>query len=147
MAGQPNRSGGHNKLSPAEHVVRGNFRASRHAGRTTPPPVPIDATTRRRALHGLPRAARALAGEILDRCGNWDAASLSVLRSYALSAARLHALEQATPADTSAIFRETRHYLRLATALRLEARRIGPEPSAPPNPFARNLCPRDPESD
>jgi len=29
-AGRPGRSGGHNKLSPAEHLLRGTFNATRH---------------------------------------------------------------------------------------------------------------------
>ena len=33
MAGRPGRSGGHNRLSPAEHLLRGTFNPTRHGSR------------------------------------------------------------------------------------------------------------------
>src|SRR5688572_25942205 len=43
MAGRPGRSGGHNKLSPEEHLLRGTWNVTRHGPRPTASPrlVPI----------------------------------------------------------------------------------------------------------
>jgi len=37
-AGRPGRSGGHNRLSPAEHLLRGTFNATRHTALLPPGP-------------------------------------------------------------------------------------------------------------
>ena len=43
MAGRPGRSGGHNKLSPEEHLLRGSWNVTRHGPRPTASPrlVPL----------------------------------------------------------------------------------------------------------
>ena len=61
--------------------------------------------------------------------GGWDSASLGVLRIFVLSGARLRELERSVAADVPAIHCETRTYVRLAAALRLEARRIALVPN------------------
>ena len=65
MAGMPGR-GGHNKLSAAEHVLRGTFRKDRHA--LLPAAVrdaPVSKADRRRVLHGLdPEGRRLDRGEL-----------------------------------------------------------------------------------
>jgi len=52
MAGVKGRSGGHNKLTPAEHRMRGTFRPSRHGARA-------------HAVGGRPEPAADLAGSAL----------------------------------------------------------------------------------
>lgn len=39
MSGRPGRSGGHNRIDPALHILRGTFNATRHAKLLTPQPV------------------------------------------------------------------------------------------------------------
>ncbi len=110
-------SGGHNRLSAAEHVVRGTFRPDRHGARAGDVAnVPLSRAGRRRALAGLAGIARHLAGELLDAYGPWDAASIMTLRQYAQAAARL----EAGISDDAERRREQRAMLALLAALRLE---------------------------
>ena len=90
MAGMPGRSGGHNKLSAAEHLLRGTFRKDRHALLPVPAPeTPVSKADRRRVVHGLDREGRRLAGRLLDEFGDWHASSLHTLRLYVESCRRL----------------------------------------------------------
>jgi hypothetical protein len=135
------QQGGHNAISIAQHQARRTLRPGRHLIPTRPAPAGISDEARRAALRGLTGEARQQASGLLRTHGGWDSASLGLLRAFVLSGARLRALEAAVPQDVPAIHRETRTYVRLAAALRLEARRIDPAPSAPPNRFAMNCCP------
>jgi hypothetical protein len=107
----------------AEHQRRGTVqpvRRLRDPAPSSPPPAPLSAADRRRTLAGLPPEARRIATSLLDAFGDWHAAALSLLRAYALSAARLRALEDAEPVDLAEVRRETRCYLSLLKALDLE---------------------------
>lgn len=82
MAGRPGRSGGHNKISVEEHLLRGTFNASRHARpaalvtaaipRRDPPPEAV--TT------GLSGRGFAFVNECWQTYTGWTPASLALLR-------------------------------------------------------------------
>lgn len=123
MAGVAGRSGGANRVSIAEHLARGTYRPGRHAGRTDPPEVRLTPGDRRRLLEGLPPEARRVAVGLLDQYGDWDSSSLSTLRSYAMSCARLRELEAAPGDDTRQLHREIRANVSLARLLNFEGAR------------------------
>jgi hypothetical protein len=86
MAGQPGRSGGHNRLDAAEHLRRGTFRPSRHGARPTgpalppPPPVPDGPEPVPAALlEGLTARGRAFVEQCWDTYSGWSPASLALL--------------------------------------------------------------------
>ena len=123
MPGVPIRSGGSNRLTPQGHRLRGTFRPSRHAGRTNPLPEAVSPAERRRTLEGLGPDARRIVSALLRVYSGWDAASLTALRSYALSCERLHLLEQTPTSDTRGLHREIRANLALLKSLNLEIAR------------------------
>jgi hypothetical protein len=123
MAGTPGRSGGANKISIAEHLARGTFRPGRHGGKTDPPALPVSPADRRRLLDGLRPEARRVAAGLLGEYADWDSSSLSTLRSYAMSCARLRDLEAAPGDDTRQLHREIRANVSLARLLNLESAR------------------------
>lgn len=121
MAGTAGRSGGANRLPIEQHELRGTLRPARHLTPAPPRPEVITVADRRRALRGLDPAARRIAAGLLARFGGWDEAALATLRTYALSCARVSALEHAAGADGRALHREIRINLNLLRALNLEA--------------------------
>jgi len=140
------QQGGHNALSIAQHRQRRTLRPARHLIPTRPEPIAVTDEEQRRVLSGLRSEARKVASRLLAEFGDWTAADLETLRSYAASVGRMRELEKAHPVDPAAIHREARHHLRLWKALELSGavrRRIGLASSAPPNPFLRNAAPRD----
>lgn len=131
MAGTRGHSGGANRLTLTEHQARGTLRPARHAALLVPPPAapPVSVADRRRVLAELPPVGRRLAVHLLDQYTDWDAAGLATLRSYALSTARLAALEAAQQAaeatgdtafDAGPLYREIRANLALLKQLDLE---------------------------
>jgi hypothetical protein len=121
MAGVAGRSGGWNRIGVTEHVLRGTFRADRHAVRLSEPEAsPVSPADRARVLRGLAAEARRVAAGLLDEFDGWNTGSLQVLRQYAISAGRLAALECQPEPDVRAIHRETRICLQLLKALRLD---------------------------
>jgi hypothetical protein len=124
MAGIPGRSGGHNRKAIDEHHLAGTFRPDRHLALTPPrPSAPVSAADRRRALRGLSGEARRITAALLTEYDGWNAATIEVLRAYALSSVRLAALQADPPEDTRALHREVRANLALLKALDLEAGR------------------------
>ena len=120
MAGKPGRSGGQNKLSREELILRGTFRPKLHGDLASGPhTAPVSDDARERVLHGLAGLGHDVVEMLLREYGGWDAARLELLRSYALSCARLRLLEQANEPGT-ALHREVRTNLRLFDALHLE---------------------------
>jgi hypothetical protein len=121
LAGVPGRSGGHNRVSLEAHLLRGSFRPDRHAGlMEAPPPRRLSAADRRRTLAGLEGTARRLVLHLLAEYGGWHAAKLEVLRNFALSSARLEALQETPSDDARGLHREIRANLNLLKALNLE---------------------------
>jgi hypothetical protein len=120
MAGQPGRSGGHNKVSVDDHLLRGTFRPYRHAGQSSPPPVAVSDADRKFALQGLPRVARKIASRLLEQYTDWNMANLDHLRNFALSCARLRTLQAGDPAPSPELSRELRNNERLYKLLNLE---------------------------
>ncbi len=112
-------SGGANAIPIQTHLLRGTLRGDRHLGLTTTAPARLSVADRRRALAGLDSAARRLAGRVVDAYGDWDEASLTLVRAFARSAARIEQLE-AAGADPPEIRREVRLCAGLARALSLE---------------------------
>ena len=100
---------------------RGTLRADRHLKPTTAAPVRLTVADRRRALAGLDPAARRLAVRVVDAYGDWDEASLTLVRAFARSAARIEQLE-ATGAEPAEIRREVRLAAGVARALDLEGK-------------------------
>lgn len=120
MAGVKGRSGGHNRISPAEHLLRGTYRPDRHAGWTEQTPRPVSAADRRRVLGGLTGTARRVMLRLLDEYDDWSGPQLEMARAYALSCARLEALQTDPEADLRAVHRETRINMQLYRTLALE---------------------------
>jgi hypothetical protein len=122
VAGQPGRSGGHNRRSLEEHLRFGTYRPDRHAHlkEAQPPAPPVAPADRRRTLAGLSPAARRVAARLLAEYGGWTAAKLEVLRAYSLSCSRLEMLQQTPTDDSRALHREIRANLNLLRALNLE---------------------------
>jgi hypothetical protein len=126
VAGVKGKSGGHNKKSPAIHVLHGTFRPSRHAAalaleqQREAEPDELPAAARRRTLAGLGPVARSVAGNLLDSFGDWTPAALVTLRAYALSCERLESLQTAADGTASGLHREIRANLQLLKALNLE---------------------------
>jgi hypothetical protein len=88
MAGMPGRSGGHNRLSAAEHVLRGTYRKDRHGPRparaaaATPmtdgsEPVPALVT------EGLGEHGRRFVKAVWCEYDNWSHPELTLLRAAA----------------------------------------------------------------
>src|ERR1041385_4244473 len=95
-------SGGHNKLSAAEHQRRGNFQPSRHRmpfvrGDETP----VSEDERRRVLAGLTGESREIAAGILKTVDWWPARG----RDYLISHLRIVALELADDPPTKLLLR------------------------------------------
>lgn len=123
MAGVPGRSGGQNRLSVEEHERRGTLRPARHLKPVPPPAAPVGAADRRRTLRGLSPTARRIASQLLAAFDGWDVSTLETLRAYALSCDRLEAMQTATTAPGTALYRELRINLQLQRALNLEQER------------------------
>jgi hypothetical protein len=124
MSGTPGH-GGSNRLSLEAHRLRGTYKPSRHEGRTDPEPAAVSPAARRRTVDGLGPEAHRLVGALLRSYSGWDAATLTTLRSFALSCDRLRQLEQAhTPAsDSRELYREIRANVMLLKMLNLEVAR------------------------
>lgn len=118
MSGTPGRSGGHNRLSIEEHLVRGTLRADRHLRPLPAPPEPVTPADRRRVLRGLPPAARRIVTSLLAAYDGWDASTLELLRSYGLSCVRVEALQSAVEPSAD-LHRELRINLNLQRGLNL----------------------------
>jgi hypothetical protein len=118
MAGIPGRSGGHNALSPREHVQRGTFRPDRHgprpAAETPGREQPVITAARRRVMDGLDADGQWLAGRLLDEFDGWHSASLVTMRFYVDAVRRV-----ATATDAAERRREVRTMLALLKALEL----------------------------
>jgi hypothetical protein len=109
-------SGGHNRLQAEVHrIYRAASRRVATASGTIPPPAPLSAADRRRTLADLAPEGRCIAAGLLDAYDGCDAASLTMLRLFAESAARLMAL-----ADDVERRREMRTYLALLKSLELD---------------------------
>ena len=83
MAGRPGRSGGHNRIDPAVHLLRGTFRPGRHGPRppalpavSAPPANPIPAAV----VDGLSGRGRDFVEAAWQRYSGWTAAALVLLR-------------------------------------------------------------------
>ena len=115
-------SGGANRKPVEMHVLHGTFRADRH---TRPAAVNLSLaltrTQRRRLMDGLTDDAKLIVRSMLETFGDWDQASLDLLRALAVSLSRLREYEAAGNDDDRR--RETRTALSLRRALQLlEAR-------------------------
>jgi|SRR5581483_1296504 len=111
-------SGGTNRLTAEEHIVRGTFRRDRHGPQPTPPPAPpVSGADRRRLLRGLSAEARRIVIALLESYDGWDASSLSTLRAYGQSCARVVSLEAVGGPD---LHRELRVNVMLRKSLGLE---------------------------
>jgi hypothetical protein len=119
MAGTA-RSGGQNRKSVQQHLEDGTFRPSRHSHAPQPPPSPVSAADRRAVLQGLEGVARRVAVGTLSRYEGWCAATLAVLRAYALSCQRVEALQMAKEPATGLLHQELRSNLALLRELNLE---------------------------
>jgi len=101
--------------------LRGSFRPDRHAGlMEAPPPRRLTAGNRKRTLAGLDGTARRLAFRLLAEFDGWDSSKLETLRNYALSCARLDALQAQPSDDARAVHREARCALAFLKALDLK---------------------------
>ena len=100
-------SGGSNAIPIEVHCLRGTLRGDRHLAPTTSAPDVLSGAARRRTLAGLDREARRVAARVLDEYGDWDEASLTLVRAFARSVARIEQLE-ATGAEPAEIRREVR---------------------------------------
>jgi hypothetical protein len=86
MAGQPGRSGGHNRISIVDHLKRGTYRRDRHAGQKASglhrAPAPRSETVRPGLVEGL--SERGLGRLFVETCfleyDGWTPASLLALR-------------------------------------------------------------------
>ena len=105
---------GRKPLDVQTHLMRGTFRADRHAD--AGPLSPVSKAERRRTLHGLSPVARRIAAGLLDEFTGWHAGTLATVRLYAQSAARLQTLEPGP-----AFHAELKATLALLGALRLRA--------------------------
>jgi hypothetical protein len=114
-------SGGSNAISIEAHRLRGTLRGDRHLGPTPAAPARLSDAARRRALAGLDPAARRVAVRLVDMYGDWDEASLTLVRAFARSAARIEQLE-AEHAEPAEIRRKVRLAAGLARALDLEGK-------------------------
>jgi hypothetical protein len=121
MAGVAGRSGGHNRLSAEEHLVRGTFRPSRHLAALPAAPEPVSQVDRRRTPRRLDPAARRIAAQLLDEFAGWNPSTLELLRSYALSCRRVESLQSA-PEPSPQLHREIRCNLAPQKALGLEGK-------------------------
>lgn len=124
MPGTRGRSGGANKLPVEEHIRRNSFRPQRHLHLLSSPRPPvrqITAADRRRTLAGLPPGARRQAAALLDAFDGWDSATLSTLRAFVLSVARVEALQAAATVDVRMLHRELRIVVMLHKSLNVEA--------------------------
>jgi hypothetical protein len=125
MAGVAGRSGGANRVSVDDHLLRGTFRPDRHGDPrdAVPPHRPVaSAGLRRKALRGLDGVARQVVSGLLGQFGDWDDAGIQTLRAYGVSCQRLERLSIAG-GDVRAVHRETRINLSLLKSLELEPRK------------------------
>ena len=115
MAGRLGRSGGWNRLSPEDHALRGTRARHRHPVAE----LAVSQADRRRAVAELDGTARRVVAQLLGSHDGWDAASLTTLRAYGLSCARMERLQTATEASPT-LAREVRINLSLLRELNLE---------------------------
>jgi hypothetical protein len=128
VAGKPG-CGGQNRLSLAVHLARNTFQPSRHghlvdqiARPTSASPSAVSSAQKRAALCGLDGVAAVWRIHYSQATGwGWSRDS-NTLRSYALSCARLEALQAAADADVRKVHREIRIATLLLRSLDLEPR-------------------------
>jgi hypothetical protein len=106
MAGRPGRSGGHNRISLAEHVLRGTFNATRHGRRQA-------------ALNGPPWSPTKAQLQALGPNGRGLLERLAAVYVLGVLEGEL-ALEAAVVADRLAELRDSRRTGDLALRLKLD---------------------------
>lgn len=83
MAGRPGRSGGHNRMSAAEHRLRGTFNRTRH-GRQPPAltvlPMPAHDPVPPDLIEGLEGRGRTFIEECWRTYRGWTPATVALLR-------------------------------------------------------------------
>jgi hypothetical protein len=116
VSGKPGRSGGRNRLTPSERLLRGTWRRSRHgdpaaaraelergglfstSGQVLQAAsafgLPVPAEVPREVLAGLGDCGRSLAVDLFGRYDGWTAAKLIVLRELAATADALQQFAQ-----------------------------------------------------
>jgi hypothetical protein len=118
MAGRPGRSGGHNRLSVEQHILRGTFNPTRHGSRPsalTAGPVPRTAPVPPALVTGLVGRGAAFVGECWAAYDGWSPASLTLLHEAGRLLDQLETV-RGMPAERSA----QRLLLATLAALRLE---------------------------
>jgi hypothetical protein len=113
-------SGGHNRVSVEDHLLRANFHPHRHGGPSAAPPVPVSAADRRFALQGLPPVARRLANRLINQHSDATALDLEHVQNFVLCAARVREMQATETGSSPALARELRNYERLSKLLTLE---------------------------
>jgi hypothetical protein len=101
MAGRPGRSGGHNRLTPAEHILRGTFNPTRHRTTPTAAPAPTRGPLPAAVLAGLEGRGRAFVSECWTTYQNWTPGTLVLLREAGLLIEQLEKL-RGTPDERAA---------------------------------------------
>jgi hypothetical protein len=118
MAGRPGRSGGHNRLSVEQHILRGTFNPTRHGSRPSAlaaAPVPRTAPVPPELVAGLFGRGAAFVAECWSTYDGWNPASLALLHEGGRLLDQLETV-RGTPAERSA----QRLLLATLAALRLE---------------------------
>jgi hypothetical protein len=80
MAGRKGRSGGHNRLTPEEHILRGTFNPTRHGGRLARPSGPPAGPVPAGLVAGLTGPGRAFVAECWAHYGGWTPPACVLLR-------------------------------------------------------------------
>jgi hypothetical protein len=95
MAGRPGRSGGHNKLSVEEHLLRGTYNVTRHGPR--PAALTVAARSKPGAVPeyvviGLSGRGLAFVEATWNAYGDWTPQSLELLREAGFLLTQIEAL-------------------------------------------------------
>ena len=118
MAGRPGRSGGHNRLSVEQHILRGTFNPTRHGSRPSPlavGAVPRTAPVPPELVTGLVGRGKVFVAECWSTYEGWSPASLALLHEAGRLLDQLETV-RGQPAERSA----QRLLLATLAALRLE---------------------------
>jgi len=129
MSGRPGRSGGHNKLSAAEHIARGTFNRTRHQVRATLAERPTLLPLRRVPawlLNGLDGEGRAFVEDTWRTYGGWIPSNIVLLREAGRLLTDLDT-QRGKPAE-----RVTQRVL-LSVLAALDLRAATPAPAPAPN--------------